>query len=229
MRMTLFGDTALLVEDEPAIDAAVNARILAISELVRGACVPGVRDVVPAFASFAVHFDPECTDVAVLRALVTRLIDDIPAADVEAPRDALEVPVCYGGRFGPDLAAVAAWGGWGPLDVVAAHIAGEYRVFMVGFLPGFPYLASVDERIAMPRRDTPRPHVAAGSVGIAGRQTGVYPFDSPGGWQIIGRTPLQLFDPHREPPALFSAGQRVRFRPITPSDFDAARRAGAPR
>jgi len=229
MRMTLFGDAALLVEDEPAIDAAVNARILAISERVRGACVPGVRDVVPAFASFAVHFDPEHTDTAVLRALVTRLADDVRAEDVETHRDVLEVPVCYGGRFGPDLAAVAAWGRWGPLDVVAAHIGREYRVFMVGFLPGFPYLATVDRRIAMPRRDTPRPHVAAGSVGIAGLQTGVYPFDSPGGWQIIGRTPLQLFDPRREPPALFSAGQRVRFRPITPSDFDAARRAGAPR
>jgi inhibitor of KinA len=139
---------------------------------------------------------------------------------------ALDIPVCYGGTFGPDLPGVAAWAGCTAEEVVAAHTQRSYRVFMLGFLPGFPYLAPVDDRIAMPRRDAPRPLVAAGSVGIAGRQTGIYPFDSPGGWQIIGRTPLTLFDPSHEPPALVAPGQRVQFRPISPSEFDAARTAG---
>jgi inhibitor of KinA len=138
----------------------------------------------------------------------------------------VEIPVCYGGRFGPDLGAVAAWAGMDPHLVIAAHASREYRVFMLGFLPGFPYMASVDERIAMPRRDTPRTRVAAGSVGIAGPQTGVYSFDSPGGWQIIGRTPLVLFDAGHQPPALLAPGQRVRFRPVPSREFEAMRPAG---
>jgi inhibitor of KinA len=226
MRITLFGDAALLVEYEATIDDAVNARVLSASERVRSAGVAGVRDVVPAYSSFAVHFEPRHTDVDTLRDVVARAAVVAVPADVAAHGRLLEIPVCYGGRFAPDLAEVAAWARCGPHDVIAAHASREYRVFMLGFLPGFPYMASVDERIAMPRRDTPRPRVAAGSVGIAGRQTGVYSFDSPGGWQIIGRTPLVLFDVRREPAALLSPGQRVRFRPITLADFEALRGSG---
>jgi KipI family sensor histidine kinase inhibitor len=222
MRITLFGDAALLAEWEQVIDVIVSARVLAAAEHVRQAQLPGVRDVVPAYASFAVHFDPLHTDAAALRDLVERAAGAADARDAApAPHGrTLDIPVCYGGRYGPDLADVATWAGCPPEDVIAVHAAPEYRVFMLGFLPGFPYLGSVDERIAMPRRDTPRRRVAAGSVGIAGRQTGVYPFDSPGGWQIIGRTPLVLFDPHRERPALLAPGQHVRFRPIAPAEFD---------
>lgn len=229
MRITSFGDAALLVEFEHTIDVMVNLRVLAAGERVRQAQVPGVRDVVPAYGSFAVHYDPLSTDVSLLREVVARAAAAPPPRAGPGRRSPVEIPVCYGGRFGPDLGAVAAWAGMDAHQVVAAHASREYRVFMLGFLPGFPYMASVDERIAMPRRSTPRTRVPAGSVGIAGPQTGVYSFDSPGGWQIIGRTPLRLFDPHQEPPALFSAGQRVRFRPIMPSEFDAVRRVGAPR
>ena len=226
MRITLLGDAALLVEYTPTIDVAINARVLTASTRVRQAGVPGVRDVVSAYASFAVHFDPSHTDLAALCDMVGRAAEEATPGDVEAHGPAVEIPVCYGGRFGPDLAVVAAWAGCEPHDVVSAHASREYRVFMLGFLPGFPYMASVDERIAMPRRDEPRARVAAGSVGIAGRQTGIYSFDSPGGWQIIGRTPVVLFNPRREPPALLAPGQRVRFRPIARPEFEAVRGAG---
>ena len=227
MRITSLGDSALLVEYSSEIDAGLNAAVLAASERVRRSGLSGVRDVVPAFASFAVHFDPIVADVTTLRDVIGRTVSGAaPDAPVQEAV-ALEIPVCYGGSFGPDLPGVAAWAGYTAEQVVAAHTERSYRVFMVGFLPGFPYLAPVDDRIAMPRRDSPRPHVAAGSVGIAGRQTGIYPCDSPGGWQIIGRTPLILFDPVRDPTALVAPGQRVRFCPISPSEFDAARSAGS--
>jgi inhibitor of KinA len=226
MRITLLGDSALLVEYTSEIDEVVNAAVLAAGERVRQARVPGVRDVVPAFASFAVHFDPVVTDVEALRELIAAAVATAPDAPV-SEKAAHAIPVCYGGSYGPDLIEVAAWAGCTPDDVVSAHAARSYRVFMLGFLPGFPYMAAVDDRIAMPRRNAPRALVAAGSVGIAGRQTGVYPLDSPGGWQIIGRTPLRLFDPAHEPAALLAPGQRVRFCPISSSEFAAAREARA--
>jgi KipI family sensor histidine kinase inhibitor len=226
MRITSFGDAALLVEFEHTIDVTVNIQVLAAGERVRQARLPGVRDVVPAYGSFAVHFDPLRTDVVRLRQVVARAAAARPPRAEHDRMGPVEIPVCYGGRFGPDLGAVAAWAGMDPHHVIAAHASREYRVFMLGFLPGFPYMASVDERIAMPRRDTPRTRVAAGSVGIAGPQTGVYSFDSPGGWQIIGRTPLVLFDAGNQPPALLAPGQRVRFRPVPSREFEAMRPAG---
>ncbi|MBD0324562.1 MAG: 5-oxoprolinase subunit PxpB [Aldersonia sp.] len=229
MRITPFGDAALLVQVEHTIDVIVNMQVLAAGESVRQAGVPGVRDVVPAYGSFAVHFDPVRTDVRLLRQVVERAARAASPHPEQVHTTPLEIPVCYGGRFGPDLAAVAAWARMDPHHVIAVHASPEYRVFMLGFLPGFPYMGSVDERIAMPRRDTPRARVAAGSVGIAGRQTGVYSFDSPGGWQIIGRTPLLLFDPRHEPPALLAPGQRVRFRSVSSPEFDAMRHAGGRR
>jgi inhibitor of KinA len=225
MRITSFGDSALLVEYTSEIDAAVNAAVLAASERVRQSRIRGVRDVVPAFASFAVHFDPIATDVEALRDGIARAVAGALPAVQALEAAPFDIPVCYGGAFGPDLIGVAAWAGCTPQDVVEVHTGRSYRVFMLGFLPGFPYMAAVDDRIAMPRRDAPRSHVAAGSVGIAGRQTGIYPFDSPGGWQIIGRTPLTLFDPLRHVPALLAPGQRVQFHPISPSEFAPAQEA----
>jgi KipI family sensor histidine kinase inhibitor len=229
MRITLLGDAALLVEYEHAIDLAVNARVLAAADRVRHEHVTGVRDVVPAYASFAVHYDPVHTDLDTLRNVVGQAAVATATEPVELPCGPVEIPVCYGGRFGPDLNDVAAWAGCAPDEVIAAHALREYRVFMLGFLPGFPYLGTVDDRIAMPRHRTPRRRVPAGSVGIAGRQTGVYPVDSPGGWRIIGRTPLVLFDVRKDPPALLSPGQWVQFRPLSASEFDAQCGPGGPR
>ena len=228
MRITLFGDMALLVEDGPAIDAAVNARILAsVSWCGERACLACATwsqrsHRLPCISIRSARTSPSCVRSSPASSTI---FPPQMWRHIGTPSRSRSATAVVSARISPPSRPGAAGGPstWSPLTSPASTACS-----WLASCPGFPYLASVDERIAMPRRDTPRPHVAAGSVGIAGRQTGVYPFDSPGGWQIIGRTPLQLFDPHRGPPALFSAGQRVRFRPITPSDFDAARRAGAP-
>jgi KipI family sensor histidine kinase inhibitor len=219
-RVTPLGDSALLVAFEPAIDASLNARVLSLAERVRARRIPGVRDVVPAYASCAVHFDPLRTDRAELDAAIGDAMAASAAARVADPAaSTVHIPVCYGGPFGPDLEAVATFARASEDEVVRLHVEREYRVFMIGFLPGFAYLGTVDERIAAPRRPTPRGLVRSGSVGLAGRQTGVYPVDAPGGWQIIGRTPLQLFDAASDDPARLSPGDAVRFVPIDPDEF----------
>lgn len=193
------------------IDVDVNARAVALAAAVRQLAIPGVRDVVPAFHSVTVFFEPLGTDVA---AVVAALGEQITAPALAGPGRTIDVPVVYGGDAGPDLAEVAAFARCSPEEVIRRHAARTYRVCMLGFLPGFAYMASVDPTIAAPRQPTPRLRVPAGSVGIAGLQTGIYPRESPGGWQIIGRTALDLFDPARTPPALLSPGDRVRFVPV---------------
>jgi KipI family sensor histidine kinase inhibitor len=202
------GDSALLLELDEVIDAAVNARAIAIASGVRRAALPGVHDVVSTYRSVAVHFDPLLIDVEQVRATLLRSADH---SNVEPIGKTVVIPVQYGGDKGPDLRDVATFAGVGANEVVARHTGIDYRVFMLGFLPGFAYMGSLDESIAMPRHATPRLNVPAGSVGIAGRQTGVYPRESPGGWRIIGRTPVVLFNAHRSPSALLSPGDRVRF------------------
>lgn len=205
------GDSLVLVEFESTIAPEVNRRAVALAGAIAAARVPGVRDVVPAYASVGVHVDPLRFDQAALDAVVSHAWDT--AAGAEPPARLVDIPVCYGGTFGPDLADVAAFAGCSEDDVVARHAAGRYRVYMLGFLPGFAYLGGVDDAIAMPRRSAPRTSVPAGSVGIAGRQTGVYPCESPGGWRLIGRTPRAMFDLARPEPALLAPGDVVRFVP----------------
>jgi KipI family sensor histidine kinase inhibitor len=202
------GDSALLFELDEVIDPQVNARAIAVATAMRSAPLAGVRDVVPTYRSVAIFFDPLKVEPDVIREALARVID-APLAVV--PGRIIEVPVAYGGEAGPDLAQVAEWAGLSTDAVAERHAVTEYRVFMMGFLPGFAYLGSVDERIAAPRRDSPRLRVPTGSVGIAGRQTGVYPRESSGGWQIIGRSPLRIFDPDRVPASLLAPGDRVRF------------------
>jgi KipI family sensor histidine kinase inhibitor len=202
------GDAALLVEWAEVIDPAVNARAIAVAAAIQGMRLPGLRDVVPTYRSVAVYFDPLRADPDALRAALVDL-NHVPSEAVQGRT--VDVPITYGGEGGPDLAAVAEWAGMSPNAVAERHVSREYRVFMLGFLPGFAYLGPVDDEIAAPRRETPRTRVPAGSVGIAGRQTGIYPRESPGGWQIIGRSPLRAFDPDRVPSALFKAGDHVRF------------------
>lgn len=202
------GDTLILVDVGTGISPEVNARAIALAQVLADAGVRGVRDIVPAYASVGVHVDPLRFDQAALEAV---LADARDTTRDHAPARVVEIPVCYGGDFGPDLDDVAAFAGCSPEEVVARHVAGRYRVYMLGFLPGFAYLGGVDPSIGMPRRASPRPVVPAGSVGIAGGQTGVYPYESPGGWQLIGRTPVRMFDPDRAAPALLEPGDRVRF------------------
>jgi KipI family sensor histidine kinase inhibitor len=216
------GDSAIIVELGDGIDAAVNARAVAVAAGLRAAPLEGVRDVLATFRSVAVFFDPQRIDLDLLKARVLA----VPAAGGDvAARPAIDVPVEYGGEAGPDLEAVAAASRLSAADVIARHAARDYRVFMVGFLPGFAYLGAVDPSIAAPRHASPRLRVAPGSVGLAGHQTGVYPQASPGGWQIIGRTTTRFFDPGRVPSSLAVPGDRVRFVAVPRGalgSFDAA-------
>ena len=216
------GDSALVVAFEDRIDPVINEWAGRVAAAVRRSDHLGVRDVVESFTTVTVHFDLLRTDVESLRREVERLVD-VASAAAEAPEAArfhVRVPVCYGGKHGPDLSEVARFAGCSAAAVVERHAAATYRVYMLGFQPGFAYLGSVDPTIAAPRRDTPRVRVPAGSVGIAGPQTGVYPLDAPGGWQIIGRSPIRVFDPKRAEPFLLHGGDVVRFEPIDESAYD---------
>jgi inhibitor of KinA len=218
-RVVEAGDSALVVEFEERIDPAVNARVVALADRLRVEPVAGVRDVVPAFRSVAVYFDPLRTSYD---ALVGRLEREAAAPDLPArPQlDVIRVPVCYGGELGPDLGDVARFAGMTESAVVDVHTGPTYFVFMLGFAPGMAYLGVVDGRIAAPRRGTPRVRVPRGSVGIAGEQTGIYPAETPGGWQIIGRTPLRPFNLARPSPFLMKAGDLVSFYAIDRAEFD---------
>jgi inhibitor of KinA len=213
------GDAAVIVEFEERINAGINARAIAVADAVQAANLAGVRDVVPTYRSVAVYFDPLRTDYA---ALMTRLeaAATHPPDERAAAHVPVRIPVCYGGEFGPDLGAVAAYAGCSEPDVIALHTSATYRVFMLGFVPGFAYMGTVDPRIAMPRHSTPRVRVPVGTVGIAGVQTGIYPAETPGGWQLIGRTPVKPFDAARPQPFLFKAGDTVQFYSIERTDFD---------
>jgi inhibitor of KinA len=212
-RIVAAGDAALIVEFAERIDVAVNGRAVRTAAAVAAAALDGVRDIVPTYRSVAVYFDPLHTDVVALGArLDTEAANAQAGAVVES--DPIAVPVYYGGEHGPDLGEVAAFAGISEADVVALHTAAVYRVFMLGFVPGFAYMGTVDGRIAAPRRSTPRVRVPAGSVGIAGPQTAIYPSETPGGWQLIGRTPIQPFDLLRREPFLFKAGDAVRFHSV---------------
>jgi inhibitor of KinA len=214
VRLISAGDSTLIVEFEERVDAAVNAQAVRLAESVRSSAIAGVRDVVPTFRSVAVYFDPLKTDFS---ALHTRLTDIANQAPSEPSSGALvRIPVTYGGASGPDLAEVARFAGISEAEVVALHTSRTYRVFMLGFVPGFAYLGTVDPRIAAPRRSTPRIRVPAGSVGIAGVQTGIYPRETPGGWQLVGRTTVKPFDRSSAEPFLLRAGDSVQFYSASP-------------
>ena len=218
-RIVPMGDSAVVVQLEACIDPQVNARAISLAGRIRTAAVPGVRDVVPTYRSVAVYFDPLRTSYDALLGRLELESRSSPPSD-EVKRAPIRIPVCYGGELGPDLESVAAHAGMPASDVVALHARIVYRVFMLGFAPGFGYMGIVDERIAAPRRSTPRVRVPAGSVGIAGQQTGVYPADAPGGWQLLGRTPLRPFRIDRPSPFLFAAGDSVQFVPIDRQEYD---------
>lgn len=214
-RLSPLGESAILLELADEINLDLNARIHALARYLDAHPRAGYVENVPGYASLVVHFDP-------LRATsdeITQWIrDGLENARVESDADTplIEIPARYGGEFGPDLAFVAQINGKSEREVIEIHTSHIYRVYMLGFAPGFAYLGELPNEIAAPRLDTPRTRVPAGSVAIAGRQTGVYPRASPGGWRIIGRTEVKLFDPAKNPPTLLKPGDRVRF---TIADF----------
>lgn len=207
------GEAAVLVTLGAGISAQTTSRVLALRRAVLAAGPAGITDLVPAYATLLIRFDPLQTDPETLGAQIASLAAVLTPDEPEVGR-VVEIPVAYGGTDGPDLAEVARHAGLSASEVIDHHAAGHYTVAFLGFLPGFPYLLGLHSRIHCPRLETPRQRVPAGSVGIAGAQTGIYPLDSPGGWRIIGRTEMPLFDPGVEPPALLKPGDRVRFVPI---------------
>ena len=233
MKITPLGDSALIVhvyenfasEPAAALEAVIDSR-----ERLEAAAIAGVLEYAPAYDSIGVFFNPADVVKAgapaedILRWLKEKIAAALanPANEKEnrAQAPLVEVPVCYEGEHAPDLSDVARHTGLPVEEVVRRHCGAEYRVHCIGFVPGFPFLGGLAVELATPRRDAPRKAVPAGSVGIGGAQTGIYPIASPGGWNLIGRTPLRLFDPKRQLPALIAAGDRVQFHPISRAEFD---------
>lgn len=232
-------EDALLLRFGGGIDIAINTRVHAAAHALRAAHLAGVIDIAPAYATLLVRFDPwawlatESSGALpheklaeALRAVIVRSMDPGLRRDGEqkadtagGPAPSIEIPVRYGGDHGPDLDAVAEHARLSREEVIAHHARAEYKVAMLGFAPGFPYLLGLDPALQMPRRANPRTRVPAGSVAIGGAQTGIYPRELPGGWHLIGRTPLVLFDPKRQPPCLLAPGDRVRFIAIDADEF----------
>jgi KipI family sensor histidine kinase inhibitor len=209
------GDSAILIQLGDAIDPAINQRIHALDALLQN--IPAVIETVPAYCTILVHYDPLTATYTQIKNLIEEkisLLDD----STHRPSRRLEIPTLYGGASGPDLEPAATILALSPSELIRLHSEREYIVYMMGFTPGFPYMGILNERLIMPRKSTPQIHIPAGSVAIAGLQTGIYPLDSPGGWHVIGWTPLNLFDPMSESPFLFSPGDVVKFVPIERDD-----------
>jgi KipI family sensor histidine kinase inhibitor len=223
-------EDVLLLRFGDGIDIDVNARVHAAARALRAAHLAGIIDIAPAYATLLVRFDPFAhSDRDEFRAALSEAIraGNCEASTPSVATPEMVIPVCYGGVHGPDLEAVAEHARLAPEEVVSRHAVAEYTVAMLGFAPGFPYLLGLDAALHAPRRADPRTRVPAGSVAIGGAQTGIYPRELPGGWNLIGRTPLALFDPTRDPPCLLAPGDHVRFRAIDAAEFErrAERRA----
>ena len=230
-RIVPLGDAAVLADFSDTLDLAVNARIQQLAAAIRARKLPWIRDVVPALGSLALHFDPGAypSTIPPLDAAAA-LVKDCLAKKLPNLDDlarTVEVPVCYDADLAPDLAEVAERCKLKVAEAILRHCASPHRVLMVGFAPGHPYIGGLDEKLSVPRRTTPRPVVTAGSVAIANTQSVVYPFTISGGWNLIGRTPLRIFDAGREPPALMAPGDRVKFIAIGREEFEAVSRKAA--
>ena len=229
-RFLYAGDRALVVELGDGIDPNLNRRLHSLRDAIDEAELPGVSDLIATYRSLLVYYDPTSIDVERLKEELARIERRIDASRLSRSR-IVHLPTFYGGGYGPDLGSVAEHTGLSAKQVVETHSASDYLIYMMGFSPGFPYLGGLDERLHTPRLSTPRTTIPAGSVGIADSQTGVYPVASPGGWRLIGQTPLKLFDPAAEPPSLLVAGDYVRFTPIASEEeyleIEAAVTAGA--
>jgi KipI family sensor histidine kinase inhibitor len=217
------GDAALRIELPARVDEAISARITAMGEAVRSRWTDIVCDAVVGYHTLTVYFDPLRVDGRWLEEQLAAIAAE-SVASVDGSRAHVEIPVCYGDDFGPDLGDVANAAGCSEQEVVDLHTGRDYRVFVVGFVPGFGYMGPVDPRLALPRRRTPRTRVPAGTVALAGGQTGIYPMETPGGWHLIGRTAVRPFDESRAEPVLFRPGDTVRFRSISREEFDAMAR-----
>ncbi|HEY8971183.1 MAG TPA: 5-oxoprolinase subunit PxpB [Puia sp.] len=223
------GDSAMTLELGHLIDEQVNRRVLTLEAWLRERPFSGLKDIIVAYSSITVFYDPAEMSQSGwsdnVHRHIRRLLEEAwVATEGKLPcfleeREPIRIPVCYGGGFGPDLEGLSGMLKISPEDIIRLHSSFIYRVYMIGFLPGFPYLGRIDPRLETGRKSRPAP-VAAGGVGIAGNQTGIYPVNSPGGWQIIGRTPVKLFDPKKEPPVRLNIGDQVQFYAVSKEEFE---------
>lgn len=225
-RIFSLGDSAITIDFGNVIDEAINKHVLALFHQLQQFPLPGMIEVIPAYSSISILYDtfslnhkiPLGTTVSEWMIAETKKILHQPIEINQKPATVFKIPVCYDEEFGVDLPQIIEDKKLSKEEIIRLHCEKKYRVYMLGFLPGFPYMGEVNERIAIPRKSQPQP-VATGSVGIAGRQTGIYTVASPGGWSVIGRTPLKLFDAKKEKPALLNAGDAVEFYSISKEEF----------
>lgn len=220
VRFLIAGDSSLCAEFGNEISKEINAQIRAFNILLKESGIAGIVETIPTYRSLLIQYDPGVISYKSLEVKLKKLLAKLDSVEIP-PSEVLEVPVLYGGEeMGPDLKFVAENAKMSEEEVIKLHSEPEYLIYMLGFTPGFTYLGGLNDAIETPRLKTPRVKIPAGSVGIAGKQTGVYPIDSPGGWQLIGRTPLKMYDADREKPILPEAGQYIKFVPIDRAEFD---------
>ena len=212
------GDRAVLVELGDGISSQINQKVRALYAGLSLHGLKGIKDLVPCYRSLMIVYDPLTIALDALKSQLNAIWDTMDDTRLPEPRT-IEIPVVYGDQYGPDLEWIAEYHETTPQEVIRLHTQPTYQVYMIGFMPGYPYLGEVPDEIVTPRRKTPRIHVPAGSVGIAQKQTGIYPVASPGGWQIIGRTPVRLFDPQGQPPCLIEMGDRIKFVVISEQEL----------
>lgn len=218
IRIVTAGDSSLLVEFEQEISPEVNRRIAATVQMIREQHIEGVVDVIPTYCSLLINYDPRVVLYDEIKERIKSMLKIDASLGIQKKK-IFEIPVCYGGEYGPDIQNIADHAGLSVEEVIKIHTSKDYLIYMLGFLPGFTYLGGLDERIHTPRLENPRLKISAGSVGIGGSQTGIYPLDSPGGWQLMGLTPVKTYDPDREIPILVEAGDYIRFVAIDEAEF----------
>ena len=212
------GDSALNMEFGNEISEEINKKIRAVTTLIEGREISGINEIVPTYRSLMIHYNPLIIGYEELVSILKEMEENMDCVEISLP-EVIEIPVLYGGQWGPDIENVAAYNNMTVEDVIEIHTSTEYLIYMLGFTPGFPYLGGMDKRIAAPRLQSPRTKIPAGSVGIAGEQTGIYPVQSPGGWQLIGSTPIELFNPERENPILLKSGSYIVFKSIDEDEY----------
>ena len=217
-RFLMAGDRGLLIEFGASIDPEINQKVRQIFLSLERMPIEGVTEIIPTYRSILIFYDPFRSDPERLKKAILERENKLDKWEIPPP-ETIEIQVAYGDDFGPDLEFVAQHNKLTPEEVIQIHTSGTYLIYMLGFTPGFPFLGGLSEKIFTPRLEKPRQLVPAGSVGIAKNQTGIYPIDSPGGWQLIGRTPIKLYDPTGSPPILLKAGNYLRFKSISRKDF----------
>ena len=218
VRILTEGDSSLLIVFGSEVSPDINRRISAVVQLIRDQRIRGIVDLIPSYAALLINYNPQVIRYAEIRERIEKILS-MDYRVSESEKVIVEIPVCYGGEYGPDIQNIADNAGLSVREVIDIHSSRDYLIYMLGFLPGFCYLGGLDERIHTPRLAQPRLRIREGSVGIGGSATGIYPMESPGGWQLMGMTPVKTFDADREVPILLEAGQYIRFIPVSEEEY----------